>query len=279
MDKGDGQPFDLVIEPRQSVRHFWRDLWKYRELFFFLSWRDVLVQYKQTAVGVMWSVLRPLLTMAVFTFIFGRLAKLPSEGVPYPALVFCGMLPWHFFAGALSESAQSLVHNANLISKIYFPRLIIPVSTLLVALVDFAISFVILCGLFAVYGLWPSWHWLLMPLFLLQACAAALGAGLWFAAWNVKYRDFRYVIPFVVQFGLYVSPVGFSSAILPPAWRLLYALNPMAGVIDGFRWSLLGGRTGVGMVPLAVSALVSVVLLSSGIWHFRRVERGFADVI
>jgi lipopolysaccharide transport system permease protein len=279
MNENSTEHFDLIIEPRQSVRHFWRDLWKYRELFYFLSWRDVLVQYKQTVVGVLWSVLRPLLTMLVFTFIFGRLARLPAEGIPYPALVFCGMLPWHFFATALSESSNSLVGNANLISKIYFPRLIIPVSTLLVGLVDFLISFVILCGLLGLYGLWPDWHWLALPFFLLFACAAALGAGLWFAAWNVKYRDFRYVIPFVVQFGLYVSPVGFSSTIMPTAWRQIYAINPMVGVIDGFRWALSGGRTAMNLSTILISLAVSSILLSSGLVHFRKMEREFADII
>jgi lipopolysaccharide transport system permease protein len=279
MDEKGAEPFDLVIEPKQSVRHFWRDLWQYRELFYFLSWRDVLVQYKQTAVGIVWSVLRPLLTMLVFTFIFGRLARLPAEGIPYPALVFCGMLPWHFFAIALSESSHSLVGNANLISKIYFPRLIIPVSTLLVGLVDFLISFVILCGLLGWYGLWPDWHWLALPFLLVLACAAALGAGLWFAAWNVKYRDFRYVIPFVVQFGLYISPVGFSSTILPSQWRLVYALNPMVGVIDGFRWALSGGRTVLNLSTILISIAVSSILLGSGLIHFRKTERGFADII
>jgi lipopolysaccharide transport system permease protein len=279
MNENSTEHFDLIIEPRQSVRHFWRDLWKYRELFYFLSWRDVLVQYKQTVVGVLWSVLRPLLTMLVFTFIFGRLARLPAEGIPYPALVFCGMLPWHFFAIALSESSNSLVGNANLISKIYFPRLIIPVSTLLVGLVDFLISFVILCGLLGWYGLWPDWHWLALPFLLLLACAAALGAGLWFAAWNVKFRDFRYVIPFIVQFGLYISPVGFSSTIVPVKWRLLYALNPIVGVIDGFRWAMSGGRTALNLTAILISVVVSFILLGSGLLHFRKMEREFADVI
>jgi lipopolysaccharide transport system permease protein len=279
MDKNSAEPFDLVIEPRQSVRHFWRDLWNYRELFYFLSWRDVLVQYKQTLVGVMWSILRPLLTILVFTIIFGRLAHLPAEGIPYPALVFCGMLPWHFFATALSESSQSLVSNASLIGKIYFPRLIIPVATLLVGLVDFLISFILLCGLLAWYGLWPAWQWLALPFLLLLACAAALGAGLWFAAWNVRYRDFRYIIPFVVQFGLYVSPVGFSSTIIPAKWRMLYALNPMAGVIDGFRWAISGGRTALNLPAVLLAIAVSALLLGSGLIHFRKMERGFADII
>lgn len=279
MDENRAEPFDLIIEPRQSVRHFWRDLWQYRELFYFLSWRDVLVQYKQTMAGVLWSVLRPLLTMLVFTIVFGRLARLPAEGIPYTVLVFCGMLPWHFFAIVLSESSNSLVANANLVAKIYFPRLIIPVSNLLVGLVDFLISFVILCGLLAWHGFWPDWHWLALPFFLLLACAAALGAGLWFATWNVKYRDFRYVIPFVVQFGLYISPVGFSSTIIPVPWRRLYAFNPMVGVIDGFRWSLSGGRTAISFSTIMLSAAVSMLLLGSGLLYFRRMEREFADII
>jgi lipopolysaccharide transport system permease protein len=279
MAESRSEPFDLVIEPRQSIRRFWRELWSYRELFYFLSWRDVLVQYKQTLVGVMWSVLRPLLAMLVFTFIFGRLARLPAEGIPYPVLVFCGMLPWHFFAATLSESSNSLVGNANLISKIYFPRLIVPASTLLVGLVDFLVSFALLFALLGWHGIWPDWHWLALPLFLLLAAAAALGAGLWFAAWNVKYRDFRYIIPFVVQFGLYVSPVGFSSTILPAPWRLAYALNPMVGVIDGFRWALSGGRTAIDLQTIMIAIAVSLLLLGSGLLHFRRAEREFADVI
>jgi lipopolysaccharide transport system permease protein len=279
MNENRTEHFDLIIEPRQSIHHFWRELWKYRELFYFLSWRDVLVQYKQTVVGILWSVLRPLLTILVFTFVFGRLARLPAEGIPYPLLVFCGMLPWHFFAGSLSESSNSLVGNANLISKIYFPRLIVPVSTLLAGLVDFLISFVILFGLLGWYGLWPDWHWLALPFFLLLACAAALGAGLWFAAWNVKYRDFRYIIPFVVQFGLYISPVGFSSTIIPVKWRQVYAINPMVGAIDGFRWAFSGGRTVMNLQTILISTAVSLILLSSGLIYFRKMEREFADII
>lgn len=273
------EDFDLEILPRQKVRHYWKELLKYKELFFFLSWRDLLVQYKQAAIGVAWSILRPLLTIVIFTVIFGRLARLPSEGVPYSILVFCGMLPWQFFAHTLSESSNSLVTNANLISKIYFPRLAIPASTMLVGLVDFLISFIILCGLLFWHGILPSWHWLLLPLFLLVACAASLGAGLWFSAWNVKYRDFRYIIPFVVQFGLYVSPVGFSSSIVPPGWQTAYALNPMVGVINGFRWALTGGRTVMNLSAILISLAVSLILLSSGLVYFRKMERGFADII
>lgn len=273
------EKFDLEILPRQKVRHYWKELWKYRELFFFLSWRDLLVQYKQTVIGVLWSILRPLLTIGVFTVIFGRLARLPSEGVPYTILVFCGMLPWQFFAHALGESSNSLISNANLISKIYFPRVMVPASSLILGLIDFLISFVILCTLLFWHGIWPDWRWLVLPFFLLLAFAAALGAGLWFSAWNVKYRDFRFVIPFVVQFGLYVSPVGFSSTLVPAGWQRLYALNPMAGVIDGFRWSLLNGRTQLDWVTVLISAGVSLFLLYSGFSHFQKVEREFADVI
>lgn len=273
------EKFDLEILPRQKVRHYWKELWKYRELFFFLSWRDLLVQYKQTVIGVLWSVLRPLLTIVVFTVIFGRLARLPSEGIPYSALVFCGMLPWQFFAHALGESSNSLVANSNLIAKIYFPRAVVPASSLILGLIDFFISFVILCGMLFWHGIWPDWRWLALPFFLLLAFVAALGAGLWFSAWNVKYRDFRFVIPFVVQFGLYVSPVGFSSTIVPASWQWLYALNPMVGVIDGFRWSLLNGRTRFDWVAVLISAGVALFLFYSGFSHFQKVEREFADVI
>lgn len=273
------EKFDLEILPRQKVRHYWKELWKYRELFFFLSWRDLLVQYKQTVIGILWSILRPLLTIVIFTVIFGRLAKLPSEGIPYSALVFCGMLPWQFFSHTLSESSNSLVNNANLISKIYFPRLAIPASTMLVGLVDFFISFVILCGLLFWHGIFPDWHWLFLPFFLLIACAAALGAGLWFSAWNVKYRDFRYIIPYIIQFGLYVSPVGFSSTIIPASWQKIYALNPMVGVIDGFRWSLLHGATRIDWMVVSLSAGVSFILLYLGFRHFQKVEKEFADII
>lgn len=273
------EPFTVVVTPRQSIAHYWREIWNHRELLYFLTWRDILVQYKQTAVGVLWGLVRPLLTMAVFTVIFGRLARLPSAGLPYAVLVFSGMLPWYFFATALNESSHSLVADANLISKIYFPRLIVPVAALAAGLIDFLISFLLLCVILFWHGLWPGLHWMALPFFLLLACASALGAGLWFAAWNVRYRDFRYIIPFVVQFGLYVSPVGFSSSIVPGGWRLVYSLNPMVGVIDGFRWALSGGRLALYLPGLAVSLGVAALLLVSGLWYFRRLERGFADVI
>jgi lipopolysaccharide transport system permease protein len=273
------QPAELIIEAGHSTSRYWKDLWAYRELFYFLAWRDVLVRYKQTVIGVAWSVLRPFLTMVVFTIVFGRLAKLPSDGVPYPLLVFAAMLPWQFFANALSESSMSLVSNANLISKVYFPRLIIPAGSVMVSLVDFLISFAILVVLMVWYRFVPGWQVLTLPLFILMAFAASFGFGLWITSLNVKYRDFRYVIPFIVQFGLYISPVGFTSAIVPEKWRLLYSINPMVGVIDGFRWAILGGGSAPFWPGFFLSLAVVVVALITGTLYFRRVERTFADVI
>ena len=269
----------LVIEAGRAERHYWVDLWKYRELFYFLAWRDILVRYKQTVIGVLWAVLRPILTTVVFVFVFGRLAKMPSEGVPYPLLVFAAMLPWQFFASALSEASTSLIANANMISKIYFPRLIVPASAVIVALADFLISFGLLAGLMIIYGIGPTWRLLLLPVFTAVAFLAAFGAGLWLAALNVEYRDFRYVLPFLVQFGLYVSPVGFSSAVVPERWRLLYSLNPMVGVIDGFRWAITGVESVIYWPGFAVSMLLVVLMAAGGLWYFRRTERAFADVI
>lgn len=270
----------IIIEPGRTELNYWADLWRYRELFQVLAWRDVAVRYKQTVIGVAWALVRPFLTMVVFTVIFGRVAKLPSEGnAPYALMVFAGMLPWTFFASALQEASNSLIVNANLITKVYFPRLIVPTATVVVALVDFLVSFVILVGMMAWYRYWPGWQMLLLPGFVLLAFLASLGPGLWITSLNVKYRDFRYVIPFLVQFGLYVSPVGFSSAVIPDQWRLLYALNPMVGVIDGFRWCILGGQSAFQPSSFAVSALVTAVLGVTGVWYFRRTERTFADVI
>lgn len=270
---------ELIIEPNRPVLHYWRDVWRYRELFWFLVWRDILVRYKQTVVGVAWSVIRPLVTMVVFTVVFGMLAKLPSGNIPYPLLVFAAMLPWSFFANALAEGSGSLVGNANLLTKVYFPRIIIPVSSVIVALVDFAISLVIMAGIMLWYGYLPDWRIITLPLFLFLACLPVAGAGLWFAALNVRYRDFRYVVPFILQLGLYVSPVGFSSSIVPEQWRLLYALNPMVGVIDGFRWALLRGGTELYWPGILLSTVLSLLLLLSGLWYFRKTERVLADVI
>lgn len=274
----DTQP-ELIIKPNQGFSGYWRDLWQYRELFYFLAWRDIAVRYKQTVIGIAWSVIRPVLTMIVFTIVFGRLAGLPSEGAPYPVLVFAALLPWQFFANALTESSNSLISNAQMISKVYFPRLAIPTSAVVVSFVDFLISFVILLLLMLGYRFPPDWRMLTLPLFLLLAFAASLGAGLWFAALNVKYRDFRYIVPFVAQFGLYISPVGFSSSIVPPQWRLLYSLNPMVGVIDGFRWAILGEGSAIYWPGFWLSVGLVLLLLTSGLRYFRQTERQFADVI
>jgi len=270
---------ELVIEAGRTESQYWKDLWRYRELFYFLAWRDILVRYKQTAIGVAWALIRPFLTMVVFTVVFGQLAKLPSQGVPYPILVFAGMLPWQFFSNALSECSNSLVGNANLISKVYFPRLIVPTSAVIVSFVDFLISGMILLGLMAWYNFVPDWRILTLPIFILIACAASMGVGLWLAALTVQYRDFRFVVPFIIQFGLYISPVGFSSAIVPEEWRLLYSINPMVGVIDGFRWAILGGNATLYMPGFLLSVGLVFLLLWSGIWYFRKMERTFADVI
>jgi lipopolysaccharide transport system permease protein len=270
---------ELIIEAGHTERNYWRDLFRYRELFYFLAWRDVLVRYKQTVIGVLWAVLRPLLTMVVFTFVFSRIAKLPSGGLPYPVLVFAAMLPWQLFATSLSEGSGSLINNANLISKVYFPRLIVPASAVIVSFVDFAISMVLLGVLMGIYRVWPSWPVLMLPIFTLLALFASAGAGIWLAALNVKYRDFRYVVPFIVQFGLYISPVGFSSAIVPERWRLLYNFNPMVGVIDGFRWAISNGQSAFPRQSLLLSLIMIAILLVTGIWYFRRTERTFADVI
>lgn len=271
--------FDLVLVPGRMEHHYWKDLWRYRELFLFLSWRDILVRYKQTVIGIAWSLIRPLLTMIVFTIVFGKLAKLPSGNVPYPILVFAAMLPWQFFSNALSESSSSLINNANLLTKIYFPRLIVPASAVIVSLIDFLISLAIMIALMIWYHYVPDWRIITLPLFLVLAFMASFGSGLLLAALNVKYRDFRYIVPFLVQFGLYISPVGFSSSIVPDKWRLIYSLNPMVGVIDGFRWAILGGNEPINVVCFAISTLVTVILSILGIWYFRRTERVLADVI
>ena len=269
----------IVLEPGKADREYFKDLWRYRELFYVLAWRDVSVRYKQTVVGLAWAVLRPALSTVVFTVLFGRLGKFPSGGVPYPVLVMAGMLPWQLFSAGLSDSGNSLIANSNLITKVYFPRLIIPGSALVASLIDFVISLSLLAVLMAVYGVMPTWQLVLLPLFVLLALASAAGMGAWFSALNVKYRDFMYVVPFIVQLGLYVSPVGFSSNVVPERWRLLYALNPMAGVIDGFRWCVLGGASPILGWRFLISLAVVVALAISGFLFFRKTERGFADVI
>jgi len=270
----------IIIEAGRSEQKYWRDVWKYRELLYFLAWRDILVRYKQTVIGIAWVVIRPLLIMLVFSFAFGKVAKLPSEGnIPYPLLVLAGLLPWQFFSTALSEAANSLIANANLITKIYFPRVIVPASTVVTCVVDFLVTLVLLIALMLWYGIWPTWRILAVPLFLLLMFLPAMGAGLWLAALNVRYRDFRYVVPFIVQFGLYVSPVGFSSTVVPESLAKIYVLNPMVGVIDGFRWAFLGQSVPLNWEPLAWSMSVSTLLLVGGVHYFRRTERSFADVI
>jgi lipopolysaccharide transport system permease protein len=279
MEKEINSSHTIVIEAGKPNRRLLKDLWNYRELFVFLSWRDILVRYKQTAIGMLWGVIRPLLTMMVFTVVFGKIAKLPSEGIPYPIMVFTAMLPWQLFATSFSESSNSLIGNVNLIAKIYFPRLIIPVSSIIVNVVDFFISFVLLIILMLFYRTLPDWRIIALPLPLLFVFLLSLGLGLWFSALNVKYRDFRYVIPFVVQFGLYVSPVGFSSTVVPTQWRFLYSLNPMVGIIDGFRWCLLKGQTNLYIPGLLVSIALVFLILVSGFLYFRKTEMTFADVI
>lgn len=270
----------LIIEPGVTERHYWRELWRYRELFIVLAWRDISVRYKQTVIGLAWALIQPLATLVVFTIIFGSIAKLPSEGsAPYALIVFAGLLPWQLFASSLTGASGSLVGNANLISKVYFPRLIVPVATVAVSFVDFLISLVILAGLMAWYQFLPGWEVLTLPFFLLMAFLASLGPGLWLTALNVKYRDFRYVIPFVVQFGLYVSPVGFSSAAIPDEWRLWYSLNPLVGVVDGFRWAILGGQSQLFLPGFALSWAAIAAFLWLGIRRFRKMEKSFADLI
>ncbi len=270
----------IVIEPGRIESNYWRDLWNYRELFAVLAWRDIAVRYKQTVIGVLWAILRPFLTMLILTFVFDRLAKLPSPGgAPYPLMVFAGMLPWTFFSTALSEASMSLVANSNMISKVYFPRLIVPTAAVVTSFVDFLISFIILIGMMIYYRYVPHWQILLIPFFIVLAFLASLGPGLWITALNVKYRDFRYIIPFIVQFGLYISPVGFSSSIVPDKWRLLYSLNPMTGIIDGFRWCIIGGSSPIYWPGFTLSMFIIVFFLWLGIITFRNTEKSFADLV
>jgi lipopolysaccharide transport system permease protein len=272
----------LIIEPGRAEQRYWHDLWQYRELFQVLAWRDIAVRYKQTVIGAAWALIRPLLATLVFTVIFGRLAKLPSDpSVPYPLLVFAGMLPWSFFSTSVADASNSLIagENSKLISKVYFPRLIMPVAAVMVGLTDFLISFVLFSALMIWYRLVPGWQVVLLPTFLAIAFMASIGIGAWITALNVKYRDFRYIIPFLLQMGLYVSPVGFSSSIVPDQWRLLYSINPLVGVIDGFRWCLFGGQSPLYLPGIAMSVAVSMVFVWIGVHTFRKMERSFADLI
>ena len=270
---------ELIIDANRIERQYWRDLWRYRELFYFLSWRDLLVRYKQTIVGISWSIIRPLLTMAVLTIVFGRLGKMPSGGVPYPLMVFCGMLPWQFFSSALAESGNSLVANSQLISKVYFPRLVIVASSVITNFVDFIISAAFLVVLMIWFRQAPPLTMLFLPFFVLLVFGVSLGVGLWISALMVKFRDFRFIVPFVVQFGLYLSPVGFQSGVVPARFRLLFSMNPMVGIIDGFRWCILGSKATVYWPGFLIAIIDTVLLLVSGFWYFRKTERTFADVI
>jgi lipopolysaccharide transport system permease protein len=270
----------LVIEPGLAEKHYWRDLWRYRELFYVLAWRDISVRYKQTIIGLAWALIQPVATMVVFTVVFSKIAQLPTEGsAPYALLVYAGLLPWQLFATSLTGASSSLIGNAQLISKVYFPRLIVPCSAVVVSFVDFLISFVILVGLMLWYLFLPDWQILTLPLFVLMAFLASLGPGLWITSLNVKYRDFRYIIPFIVQIGLYVSPVGFSSSVVAEEWRLLYSLNPMVGVIDGFRWAILGGESRIYLPGFLLSWCMIAFFLWLGIGQFRKMEKSFADLI
>jgi lipopolysaccharide transport system permease protein len=269
---------ELVLEAGRADANYWRDLWRYRELLGFLAWRDIQVRYKQTVLGAAWALLQPAITLVVFTYVFGRLAHMPSGDVPYPLLVMAGLLPWQLFANALSNASGSLVSNTHLISKVYFPRLVVPLSALAVALIDFLIVGLLYLGLCAWHHFWPDWHVVLLPLFTLLGLLAALGAGLWLTALTVRFRDFRFIVPFLLQVGVFLSPVGFSTATVPN-WRVLFSLNPMVAVIDGFRWCLLRGEQPLYLPSLGLGIGVTALLLVTGTWYFRRTERGFADVI
>jgi lipopolysaccharide transport system permease protein len=273
--------FKIIIEPGKTEKNYWKDIWRFRELFYILSWRDIKVKYKQTTLGILWAIIRPLLTMLVFTYVFGRLAHMKVEGsAPYAIMVFAGLLPWQFFSNALSESSGSLTDNEKLITKVYFPRMIIPASSVITSSIDFFISFAILFMLFIFYQYVPPITIVLMPLFWVMAFAAAFGPGLYLTALNVKFRDFRYIIPFIVQLGLYISPVGFSSNIVADKWKWAYSLNPMVGVIDAFRWCIIKGAPNPMLqYPFYISLTVIVFFFWISIFHFRKMEKNFADLI
>ena len=269
---------ELFIEAGRAELHYWRDLWRFRELLGFLAWRDLKVRYKQTVLGAAWALIQPAVTLVVFTLVFGKLANMPAGGVPYPLLVLAGLLPWQLFANALSNSGGSLVSNTHLISKVYFPRLIVPLSSIAVALADFAVVLVLYAVLATDFGLLPDWRLLLLPFYTVASLAAALGAGLWLTALTVRYRDFRFILPFIIQVGVFLSPVGFITSNLPN-WRLAYSLNPLVGIIDGFRWCLLRGKLPLYWPAQIIGLVMILVLLATGVWFFRRTERSFADII
>jgi lipopolysaccharide transport system permease protein len=267
---------EIIIESGRGEKNYWRDLWRFRELLGYLAWRDIKVRYQQTALGVSWALIQPMATITIFTFVFGRLANMPAGGVPYPLIVMTGQLGWQLFANALSNSSSSLVGNGHLISKVYFPRLVVPLAAVAVALVDFLLVFGLYLAMSAWFGVTPTWRWLTLPLLMAFSLYTALGAGLWLAALTVRFRDFRYVVPFLLQIGLFVTPVGFRTDSLPN-WRDLVSLNPMAGVVDAFRWAFLGESVDFYGRGFAISLTVSTLLLISGLWYFRRTERSFAD--
>lgn len=274
------QEFDILFGPGLGRGQYWRDLWNYRGLLYFLAWRDILVRYKQTVIGIAWSVVNPIFFMVVFSVIFGRLGKFATDGdIPYPLLVLCGLLPWQLFSSGLTQCGKSLVENRHMVSKIYFPRLLVPVSSIMVSLIDFLVALGLLTVVMGFFRQVPDWRIVFLPAFILFAVLVALSLGIWLAAVNVRYRDFQYITPFLVQIGLFVSPVGFSSSNIPDHWRLLYSLNPMVGVIDGFRWCLLGGEAVLYLPGLFTSGLLTVLLLYGAVRHFRRTERTFADII
>jgi lipopolysaccharide transport system permease protein len=269
---------EIVIEAGGADRHYWRDVWRYRELLGFLAWRDLAIRYKQTVLGVAWALLQPIVTVVVFTIVFGRIAGMPSGGVPYPLLVIAGVLPWQLFSAAFSGASGSLVGNAHLISKVYFPRLLIPLASLAVALVDFLIVFGLWVAMALFFGVLPTWRIVLLPLYIALALGLAFGAGMWMTALTVRYRDFRFVVPFLLQAGVFLSPVGFSTTNMP-TWRVVYSINPLAGIIDGFRWCLLGDAFPFFWPSAVASVAITIGLVLSGLWFFRRAERKFADII
>ncbi len=272
------ETYHVHIEPTNAWFSFpLREMWNFRELLFFLSWRDIKIRYKQTVLGFAWAILQPFLTMVVFSLFFGKLAKMPSEGVPYPIFNYAALLPWQFFANSITVSTNSLVTNSNMVTKVYFPRLFVPISAVLSGLVDFAIAFIVLLGMMLFYHISPNLGVLLLPVFLLQAFIAAMGVSLWLSALNVKYRDVRYVVPFLSQFWFFATPIAYPSSLLGEPWRTLYGLNPMVGVVEGFRWALLGTNPPEAM--LFISVLISLILLITGLIYFNRTEKTFADVI
>ena len=271
--------YEIIIESGRTEKNYWSDLWRFRDLFYILSWRDISVRYKQTVIGILWVLIQPLLTMGIFTIVFGKIANLPSDGnAPYAIMVYAGMLPWQFFASSITATSNSLIGNTQLITKVYFPRLIIPASSMVTSFVDFLISFLILIFLMFYFSFFPTWKFIFLLGFLIITFVTALGFGLFITSLNVKYRDFRYIVPFIVQLGLFISPVGFSSSVIPEKFRLLYSLNPMVGVIDGFRWSILGD-TNIYIPGFILSIFIAVFFLIMGLIKFRKMEKSFADII